>query len=558
MKEQVTISRRKFLAYIGTSAAAIAVASSGFGALTAKADTANNLDNLFKLKTNKISDNFKAISPVISDELVLPKGYKYDVIAAFGDKINGKGETFGFNNDFTSYFSIDNSNVNGLLWVNHASSDPLWVQGVKQKGQFTPDQVQKLLYNQGGSVIGVYRDKNGVWTIDLDSVYARRITGLDSIELVGPARGSKAVKGATRVMGTFANSSGGKTLWNTIITCEGNVEDTQRDAGLEPTHYGWAVEVDPFDPSFKARKHTALGRFQHGSMAMGLTQNRHIAVYLGDSSSDSCIFKFISKDVFDPAKGNANSNLLDEGTLYAASLELGQWIPLTTEAVIKALKDNNYKVPEILNQNREELLIKFQEFSDIYVYAKEAAIILGATPTARPIDLQIAEDHSVYIANANHLKHGDLHGQITRFTEAQNDLGAVEFNFEIYASGGRQSGFSVPGSLTLDSGQGLWITSLISAEQLNKGAWADFKNNGMYIVANSSLGNGNVKQFASAPIDAALSGPSFTPDERTLFLSVKQLSTNLTDASKTTGSWPHRKGDSIPRPGVAAISGFVV
>jgi secreted PhoX family phosphatase len=556
MKEQETISRRKFLAYIGTSAAAIAVASSGLGGLTAKADSTNSVDNLFKLKTNKISDNFKAISPIASDELVLPKGYKYDVVAAFGDTINLKGETLGFNNDFIFYFPIDNSNVKGLIWVNHASSDPLWVQGAKQKGQYSADQVKQLLYNQGGSVIGVYRDKAGVWTLDLNSANARRITGLDAIELVGPARGSKAVKGATSVMGTFANSSGGKTLWNTVITCEGNVADTQRDAGLEQTHYGWAVEVDPFDSAFKARKHTALGRFQHGSIAMGLTQDQKVAVYMGDISTESCIYKFISKNSYDAAKGNANSALLDEGTLYAASMEIGKWIPLTTDAVIKALNDLYYKVPEILNQTREDLLVKFQESSDVYVYAKEAAILLGATLTDQPADFQIAQDHSIYIANTNNLKHGNLHGQITRFIEAKEDLGATSFSFETYASGGRQSGFSEPGNLTMDNGQGLWVTSLISPEQLNKGAWSDFKNNGMFVVGNGSAVK--AKQFASAPINAALSGPSFTPDERTLFLSVKQPGANSTNAAKATSSWPHRKGDSIPRPGIVAISGFVI
>jgi len=201
-------------------------------------------------------------------------------------------------------------------------------------------------------------------------------------------------------------------------------------------------------------------------------------------------------------------------------------------------------------------LLKFQQSPDVYVYAKEAAIILGATLADQPADFQIAQDHSVYIANTNNLKHGNLHGQITKLIEAKGDLGATAFSFETYASGGRQSGFSEPASLTLDAGQGLWVTSLISPEQLNKGAWSDFKNNGMYVVGNSAAGK--AKQFASAPTDAALSGPSFTPDERTLFLSVKQPGANSTNAAKATSSWPHRKGESIPRPGIVAISGFVV
>ena len=33
--------------------------------------------------------------PSDKDDIVLPKGYKYDVVAAYGDKINEAGDTFG-------------------------------------------------------------------------------------------------------------------------------------------------------------------------------------------------------------------------------------------------------------------------------------------------------------------------------------------------------------------------------------------------------------------------------------------------------------------------------
>ena len=55
--------------------------------------------------------NFNPIAPSDKDDLVLPKGYKYDVVAAYGDKINEAGDTFGFNNDFTMYFPIDGSTI---------------------------------------------------------------------------------------------------------------------------------------------------------------------------------------------------------------------------------------------------------------------------------------------------------------------------------------------------------------------------------------------------------------------------------------------------------------
>jgi len=164
-----TMNRRTFLQYLGTGAAALAAASAGLGSLDGKANAATSADHMFGFKTNKVSGYFEPIKPSTKDELLLPKGFKYDVVAAFGDKINEKGDTFGYNNDFTVYFPIDGSNTRGLLWVNHEYTSELWVTGEKKDGKFTPAQLEKLLYNQGGSVIEVFRDENGVWKMDTKS-----------------------------------------------------------------------------------------------------------------------------------------------------------------------------------------------------------------------------------------------------------------------------------------------------------------------------------------------------------------------------------------------------
>ena len=86
---------------------------------------------------------FKPIDPSDKDDIVLPKGYKYDVVAAYGDKINEAGDTFGFNNDFTMYFPIDGSSNRGLLWVNHEYSSDVFVQGSKTNGKYSAQQIEK-------------------------------------------------------------------------------------------------------------------------------------------------------------------------------------------------------------------------------------------------------------------------------------------------------------------------------------------------------------------------------------------------------------------------------
>jgi secreted PhoX family phosphatase len=537
------MDRRTFLSFLGTGAAALAAASAGLGTLSNDA-SARTADHLFGFKTNKVSGYFNPIGHIRADHLVLPTGFKYDVIAAYGDVINKKGDIFGYNNDFTVYFPIDGSNERGLLWVNHEYTSELFVTGPKSDGKYSAKQIEMLLYHQGGSVIEVYRDENGVWKMDTSSKYARRITGLTPFELTGPARGAAAVNGAVTVQGTFANCSGGMTLWNTVLSCEENFEYTAGDAGLDQTHYGWVIEVDPFDDKYEVRKHTALGRFHHENTCMGLSNDGRVVVYMGDDKKDACIYKFISNGKYDPMAGRINSKLLEDGVLYAANMKKGIWVALTVEAVHKAAKDDATKA-------------KFQTLADILVHTHEVALMLGGTPTDRPEDVEISPfDNTVFIAHTNNDKHGNIHGHITRFLEKDRDLGAMMFDFEIFAAGGRQSGFSAPDNLTFDSNGNLWTVTDMSSGSMNKGVFTEFKNNGMYVIPTNGPAKGEAMQFASAPHDAELTGPWFTPDERTLFLAIQHPGEESEDAANPTSMWPHRAGDTMPRPAVVAITGF--
>ncbi|MGP7816473.1 PhoX family protein [Niallia sp. 01092] len=542
--EEKSLDRRTFLTKIGTGAAALAVATSGLGILSETANAKSN--SLLNVKPKKNGFKFTPIKATAKDELVLPKGFKYDVVAAYGDVINRKGDTFGFNNDFTLYFPINNSSKRGLLWVNHEYSNPLYVEGANADDKYTPAQIEKMLYNLGGSIIEVYYDKKAnKWKMDPSSTYARRVSGLTTFTLTGPAKGSKAVNGATSVQGTFANCSGGKTLWNTVLSCEENFEEPAMKAGLNQTHYGWVIEVDPFNPKFTVRKHTALGRFNHENASMGLSKDHRVVVYMGDDKKDACVYKFVSKHKYVPSLGKKNSRLLEEGTLYVADLQNGKWIALTIDAVKKAAA------------GKPDLLEKFQTQADVLTYCQEAAILLGGTPTDRPEDVEISPfDHTIFIAHTNNDKHGNLHGHITRIFEKNGDHGATEFEYEIFAAGGRQSGFSAPDNLTFDSNANLWTVTDISSSKLNTGAWTKFKNNGMFVIPTVGPDKGIAKQFASAPVEAELTGPCFAPDEQTLFLSVQHPGEETEDIKNPTSTWPHRKGEKMPRPAVVAITGF--
>ncbi|WP_337098567.1 PhoX family protein [Paenibacillus sp. YIM B09110] len=539
-----TIDRKTFLSYLGTGAAALAAASAGLGTLNGKASAmSSTADHLFGFNTNRVSGYFEPIAPSSEDKLLLPNNFKYDVVAAFDDVINAAGERFGSGCDYNAFFPLEGSNVRGLLVNNHEYSTIFSIGPVKD-GKMTKEQLHNNLYYQGMSVIEVYRDDKGVWKMDINSSNARRINGYTKFDLTGPAKGATALGGATTAIGTFANCSGGVTLWNTVLSCEENFAETAAASSLPDTHYGWVIEIDPFDKKY-LKKHTALGRFNHENTAMGIAKDGRVVVYMGDDKKDACVYKFISKGKYNKSLGRGNSALLEEGTLYVANLKKGEWAPVTLEAVQKAAKD------------KPELLKKFETQGDVITFCQEAALLVGGTPTDRPEDIEISPfDNTIFICHTNNDNHGNIHGHITRIFETGSDLGSLTFDFEIFAAGGRQSGFSSPDNLAFDSNGHLWVVTDISSSSQNKGVHKPFKNNGLFVIPTSGPDQAIALQFASAPVESELTGPFFTPDEQTLFLSVQHPGENTTDLNNPTSRWPHRAGDSKARCAVVAISGF--
>ncbi|WP_409342789.1 PhoX family protein [Paenibacillus sp. MBLB4367] len=549
------LSRRKFLAYLGSSAATLAAASSGLSVLI-NDGTAHAAERFFDTATAPVTGKGILVKPSSNDELNLPSGFKYDVIAAYGDPINEKGDTFGYNNASAVFLPIEGSSVHGLLYVNHESSHPVWVHGARDNGVYSIDQTKAFLYHQGGSVLEVYRDTAGVWRMDKTSAYARRITGLEPFELTGPVKGTKSVHHATIVQGTFANRSGGKTLWGTVLACEGSYDETCSSTGLVHEHYGWVAEIDPADPKALLRKHTALGRLHHSGAAMGLSEDGRVVVYMGDVMRDACLYKYVSKGKFDPDQGKSNSALLTDGTLWAADLENGKWIELTAEAAKQLLEQPAHQLPRQIRYTKEQLRDLLAEQSDILTYATEAALILGATPLDSLGDLALhPADQSLFVAFTNNASHGNIHGHLLRVIEKNGDLGAAEFDFELAAAGGRQSGFSSPGAISFDRSGKLWMATNIASDKLSKGSFRSFQNNGIYVLPLEQEDE-SVSQFASAPVEAALAAPTFTPNEQTLFISVLHPGDASKDKSHPSSLWPHRSGDSIPRSALVAVTGI--
>ena len=221
----------------------------------------------------------------VQDDLVVPDGYTYDVIAAWGDPVGDS--RFGYNNDYLSF--VETAPNEGYLTINFEYiSGATWMQTYSQViGQSLPfDEVKAALaasegeinafelpdsdplkaqiieiskeglIDQGIGVISIRREENGQWVRTFSDA-DRRITGISGLEdgryltTTGP---SAAVFKKTdkmgyddglgdRIIGTFQNCAGGTTPWGTVLSAEENFQDQV----YEPV----MADGSAFDPSNK-------------------------------------------------------------------------------------------------------------------------------------------------------------------------------------------------------------------------------------------------------------------------------------------------------------------
>jgi uncharacterized protein len=298
------------------------------------------------------------------------------------------------------------------------------------------------------------------------------------------------------------------------------------------------VEVDPY--SGVAKKRTALGRFRHENVAIGIGKTGKVVAYMGDDKGDECVYKFVSAKAYDPANRDANLDILDEGTLYAANFGTGKWIPVVYAGNEAKLGDEKAVGYKITNQ------------ADVLTYTAQCARVLGATRTDRPEDIEIhPTTKDVYIAFTNNSAHSNYFGQITKIIEKDGDHEATDFLWEVFAVGGPQSGFGSPDNLIFDKNNNLWVVTDISTSSMNKGIYKFHGNNALFMLPTSGENVGKAYRFANGPVDSELTGPTWL-DDNTLILAVQHPGENSESLEKLTSKWP---GGDVPRAGVVAITG---
>ncbi len=494
---------------------------------------------------------FVTIETDRTDDLTLPAGFSYQVLAPWGEPINERGDTVGFNHDYVGYFPVDlldggASNTDALLTINQEYPNALFVGGNVDDAT-NPAQVEAEMRAVGVSVVRVQHD-GSAWQVATDPRNCR-IDALTECELTGPVRGREVVGGATVVRGSVGNCSGGQTPWGTLLTCEENVDGYAETWGVggsyNPLHQGWITEIDPFDAAAMPKKRTAMGRFRHENAAVTLAADGRVVVYMGDDMRNACVYKFVSHGTFTPGDRAANMDLLEEGDLYVADFGSGAWLLLDY--------DRNQDLQDAVDEETGEAVVRSQ--AQVLADARTAALAIGGTPVDRPEDIEIhPRTGEVYVALTNNSDHGNYFGQIVKLREDADDWTAEAFRWEVFAVGGPQSGFSSPDNMVFDPYGNLWM---VTDSGTGEDTIYDFLgNNSMFFMPTEGPDVGQAFRFAVGPVEAELTGPVFSPDGRTLFLSVQHPGEDSESLDALTSNFAAAPGTNVPRPTLVAISGF--
>ena len=514
---------------------------------------------------------------------------------------------FGDNNDGMSLFAFPDDPDRALMAINNEYTNYRYLY--PHGGQPTSaEDAHKAQASEGVSVIEIQR-KGDRWQFVQGSPFNRRIHGNTPIRLSGPAAGhallrTQADSTGTRALGTFQNCANGKTPWGTYLTCEENFTDcfgstdpnqtfdaAQKRYGVvaaskdinwhlhdprfdlahtpnELNRHGWVVEIDPFDPLSTPVKRTALGRFKHENAALTETRDGHAVVYMGDDERGEFIYKFISRDKIDHQTPKANRDLLDQGTLYVARFDngdshpdrpkgKGQWIELTH------------------GKNGINADSGFANQAEVLIHARLAASTVGATRMDRPEWIVVSpKDGQVYCTLTNNVKRGEdgqpvggpnpreknVYGQILRWSEQGNDPGAATFDWDLFVVAGNpavhpkqpkggsanitpQNMFNSPDGMGFDEAGRLWI--LTDGDVSNTGDFAGMGNNQMLCADPNT---GEIRRFMVGPVGCEVTGISFAPDQKTLFVGIQHPGEN------GGSTFPEHLPGGKPRSSVMAIS----
>jgi len=597
MQEVIALSRRSLLQN-----------SLGAGAVAFMGGTATMLETapVMAQVASTAALGFTAVPVSDADTVVVPAGYTAEVLIPWGTPILSTGpawkkdasntaaeqaQQIGMNHDGMHYFPLMSGpeGQQGLLVLNHEYVDPnlLYADG---PAVMTQEKVDKALAGHGVTVIKV-GIVAGKWQT-IDSGYNRRITGNTPMAFSGPVTASHPMLQSelgNTPKGTLNNCGHGWTPWNTYLTCEENwngyfgtadttfvptaaearygvsangfgyrwhLADPRFDLSKnrkELNHFGWIVEIDPFNPNSTPVKRTALGRIKHEGATFA-DGNGHAIIYTGDDENGDYFYKFVSAEKWrDIQKEWFNTSVrrspLDTGVLYVAQFEpngTGRWLPL------------------VHGEGPLTVANGWADQADVLIRTRQAADAVGATKLDRPEWCSVhPRTQNVYVTLTNGTGWGapsgpnprtpNPYGHILEISHAGGDHTATTLRWSVYMLAGdpafdpsvqlnASNIYGSPDGLWIDRDGRFWIQTDISNSVQNRNNYANIKNN-MMLAADPA--NSDLRRFLTGPRGCEVTGVITTPDQKTMFVNIQHPGESTTawgapsvENPRAVSNWP--------------------
>ncbi|WP_420337765.1 PhoX family protein [Roseibium sp.] len=552
---------------------------------------------------------FTQIPTSTADAVIVPEGYKSEVLVQWGDPLwsgvpefddatrgtaDSQARAFGDNTDGMDVFSHDGKTL--LVVNNEYTNRDIIALSAEDKRIMAEDDIAKGMMAHGISVVEIAND-GGAWKIVKDSPYNRRITPRSEMELTGPAAGHDLMKTeadptGTKSLGTWNNCGNGVTPWGTYLTCEENfngyfsapenpdhevtpelarygvsatdwgynwaVIEDRYDVSKhpnEPNRAGYVVEIDPTDPTSTPKKRTALGRFKHENAEAVVNNDGRIVVYMGDDERGEFVYRYVSNGVYAP--GASTDELLNDGILYVAKFSdngTGAWVALT---------------PETTGMDQAE----------IHIHTRQAGSKVGATTMDRPEWISAnPKAPEIYCCLTNNKNRGvkpnaggddtsvngpnprekNNYGQIVRWRPDGGDHTAPGFTWDLYVLAGNPSVHSdaYAGSANINE-ENMFNSPDGLAFDSNGLVWiqtdGNYKNEGDFagqgnnqMLAGDPV-TGEIRRFMVGPNECEITGLTWSPDRRTMFVGIQH------PGERGNSHWP-AGGTSVPRSAIIAVT----
>ena len=229
----------------------------------------------------------------VQDDLILPPGYTYDVIGAWGDAVGDS--RFGYNNDYLSFvetapgegfLTINFEYISAATWMEtypevvqkdlpleavKAAAEVAGEDGIAVISLSESDPVKaqviavckEALTDVGLGVVSIGRNAEGKWERTFSDA-DRRISGVSGFEdgrylaATGPAlavfnkeSGQGYIDGlGEQIIGSFNNCAGGTTPWGTVMSAEENFQDTVLEhvyadgTSMDPSEHAFNIDLE--------------------------------------------------------------------------------------------------------------------------------------------------------------------------------------------------------------------------------------------------------------------------------------------------------------------------